>query len=96
MKQDLKKRLRAREPLFGCWTSIGHPSITEIFARTGADFIGIDLEHSTISQEQAQRIISASRASPGFSFPRGVPHSPISGLRRGMGLSFRTLPASIR
>lgn len=58
---DLKRRLRARKHLFGCWTSIGHPSITEIFARSGADFIGVDMEHSTTSHEQAQRMIAASQ-----------------------------------
>ncbi len=76
MKRDLKKRLRAREPLFGCWTSIGHPSITEIFAKSGADFIGIDLEHSTISQEQAQRIIAASQAGGVPCLPRLSSHNP--------------------
>ena len=75
VKPDLKKRLRARERLFGCWTSLGHPSITEIFTRTGADFIGIDLEHSTISQQQAQRIIAASQAGGVPCLPRVSSHN---------------------
>lgn len=74
-KADLKRRLRAREPLFGCWTSIGHPSITEIFAKSGADFIGVDMEHSTTSQEQAQRIIAASQAEGVPSLPRVSSHN---------------------
>ena len=73
---ELKKRLRSRKPLFGCWTSIGHPSITEIFTKSGADFIGIDLEHSTISQEQAQRIIAASQAGGVPCLPRVSSHNP--------------------
>lgn len=73
---DLKKRLRSRKQLFGCWTSIGHPSITEIFTRSGADFIGIDMEHSTISQEQAQRIIAASQAAGTPCLPRISSHNP--------------------
>ena len=72
---DLKKRLRTRERLFGCWTSIGHPSITEIFTKTGADFVGIDLEHSTISQQQAQRIIAASQAGGVPCLPRVSSHN---------------------
>ena len=75
VKTDLKKRLRARERLFGCWTSIGHPAITEIFTRTGADFVGIDLEHSTISQQQAQRIIAASQAGGVPCLPRVSSHN---------------------
>ena len=42
--------------------SLSHPSIAEMAAATGADFLGVDLEHSTINQEQAQRIIAAGQA----------------------------------
>ena len=58
----LHQRLRRREPVFGAWTSLGHPSITEMFGLAQVDFVGIDLEHSTISQEQSQRIIAAAQA----------------------------------
>ena len=58
----MRKKLRDRKPMFGAWTSLGHPSITEAFCRIGVDFIGIDLEHSTISQAEAQRIIAAAQA----------------------------------
>ena len=71
----LKAGLRARKKLFACWTSLGHPSITEIFTRIGVDFIGIDLEHSTISQEQAQRIIAASQAAGVPCLPRVSSHN---------------------
>lgn len=57
------------------WTSLGHPSITEIFVRTEVDFVGIDLEHSTISQEQAQRIIAASQAAGVACLPRVSSHN---------------------
>ena len=60
-RADLKRRLRARERVFGCWTSIGHPSIAEIFAKNGTDFIAVDMEHSATSLEQAQQIITASQ-----------------------------------
>jgi 2-keto-3-deoxy-L-rhamnonate aldolase RhmA len=71
----LKKRLRARERLFGGWISYAHPSITETFARAGFDFIAIDMEHSTISIEQAQRIIAASQSEGVPCLPRPVSHS---------------------
>jgi len=57
-------------PVFGAWTSLAHPSITELFTRSGVDFIGIDLEHSTISQEQAQRIIAAAQGGGVACLPR--------------------------
>lgn len=62
-------------PVFGGWTSIGHPSITEIMALSGVDFIGIDLEHSTISQEQSQRIIAAAHAAGIKCLPRASSHN---------------------
>lgn len=71
----LKQKLRNREKVFAAWTSISHPSITELFARSGADFIGIDIEHSTISQEQSQRIIAASQAGGTLCLPRIASHN---------------------
>lgn len=71
----LKNKLRRRERLFGGWVSYGHPSITETFARAGFDFIAIDMEHSTISLEQAQRIIAACQSEGVPCLPRPVSHS---------------------
>ncbi len=64
-----------RSPAFGAWTSLGHPSIAEIFARAGVEFVGIDLEHSTISQGQAQRIIAAAHAADVACLPRVASHN---------------------
>jgi 2-dehydro-3-deoxyglucarate aldolase len=71
----LKEKLRKRERLFAGWVSYAHPSITETFARAGFDFIAIDMEHSTISLEQAQRIIAASQSEGVPCLPRPVSHS---------------------
>ena len=71
----LKQKLRNRERLFAGWVSYAHPSITETFAMAGFDFIAIDMEHTTISIEQAQRIIAASQAQGVPCLPRPVSHS---------------------
>ncbi len=71
----LKKKFRNREKIFGSWTSLAHPSITEIFTRSGVDFVGIDLEHSTISQEQSQRIIATAQAGGAVCLPRISSHN---------------------
>jgi len=71
----LKKKLRNRERLFGGWISYAHPSITETMARAGFDFIAIDMEHSTITVEQAQRIIAACQGEGTLCLPRPVSHS---------------------
>lgn len=74
-RRNFREKLRKRERLFGGWVSYSHPSITETFARVGFDFIAIDMEHSTISIEQAQRIIAASQAEGVPCLPRPVSHS---------------------
>ena len=74
--KTFRQRLRGREPLFAGWTSIGHPQITEALALSGIDFIGIDIEHSTISLEQSQRIIAAAQAGGTVCLPRIASHNP--------------------
>jgi len=71
----LKEKLRNRERVFAGWVSYAHPSITETFARAGFDFIAIDMEHSTISIEQGQRIIAACHGEGVPCLPRPVSHS---------------------
>ena len=67
--------MRSRELIFGSWVSFAHPSITEIFASHKFDFLAIDMEHGTISLEQAQRIIAASQYFKVPCLPRPVSHS---------------------
>ncbi|MBI3318504.1 MAG: 4-hydroxy-2-oxovalerate aldolase [Candidatus Omnitrophica bacterium] len=61
--------------MFGTWISFGHPSIAELFSRTGADFIGIDLEHSTLSLKEAQHLIAAAQAQGVPAIPRVSSHN---------------------
>ena len=62
-KFSLRERFQKRELLFGAWTSLAHPQITEMFASImKPDFLGIDIEHSTISHAESQRIIAAGSA----------------------------------
>ena len=67
-RQELKNTLRDARRVFAAWTSFGHPSISEIFTKSGVDFVGIDIEHSTISQENSQRIIAACQARKALRF----------------------------
>jgi 2-dehydro-3-deoxyglucarate aldolase len=72
---SLKSKFRDRKKVFAAWTSLSHPSITEIFTQTDVDFVGIDIEHSTISQEQSQRIIAACHARGKLCLPRVASHN---------------------
>ncbi len=56
MKQ-LKDRLDRRELTIGSWITIGHPSIAEIMATAGFDWLTVDMEHSAITLEQAFSLI---------------------------------------
>ena len=74
-RRALKEKLRDRARLFAGWISYSHPSITETFAQAGFDMIFVDMEHSTISLEQGQRIIAASQYHSVPCLPRPVSHS---------------------
>ena len=73
-RRDLKNNLRGGV-IFGGWTSIGHSQITELIVKSGVDFVGVDLEHSTISQEQAQHIIATCQAHGTSCIPRVASHN---------------------
>jgi 2-keto-3-deoxy-L-rhamnonate aldolase RhmA len=75
LSKALTTKLRNRERLFAGWISYAHPSIAETFASAGFDFIAIDMEHSTISLEQGQRIIAATQSRNVPCLPRPVSHS---------------------
>ena len=74
-RQTLKSKFQNRTPLFAGWSSLGHPQVTEMLLRSGVDWLGVDIEHSTISQEQSQRIIAACHANKVFCLPRVASHN---------------------
>lgn len=43
---DFVMRLRARDPLVGAWSTIGHPVVAEVLASGAFDFVVLDGEHS--------------------------------------------------
>ncbi len=43
--RSMKGRLKAGKPVFGAWLSLNDPAAAEILARTGFDFLLIDMEH---------------------------------------------------
>ena len=74
-RRQLKTALRSRKPVFAGWTSLGDPQISEVLTNAGFDFIGIDIEHSTTSFQQSQRIIAAAQAGGSLCLPRIASHS---------------------
>lgn len=74
-RYELKLKFKSLKTMFAGWISFSHPSITEIFSNMNVDFIAIDMEHSTISIEQSQRIIAASQSYSVPCLPRPVSQS---------------------
>lgn len=56
---SLKQRLANNELTIGSWVTLGHPSIAEIMASAGFDWLVIDAEHSTIELSEIQLLIQA-------------------------------------
>ncbi|MCL0102755.1 aldolase/citrate lyase family protein [Dehalococcoidia bacterium] len=54
---SLKSRLRSRNLTIGSWLTLGHPSIAEIMAKAGFDWLTVDMEHSAITLHKAQQLI---------------------------------------
>ena len=53
----LKEKLNKGHLALGSWISIAHSAIAEIMSNAGYDWIVVDLEHSTISIDQAGELI---------------------------------------
>jgi 2-dehydro-3-deoxyglucarate aldolase len=53
----LKQRLQNKELTIGSWITIGNTTIAEILANAGFDWLVVDLEHTTISLDQAGELI---------------------------------------
>ncbi|MBI1900536.1 MAG: 2-dehydro-3-deoxyglucarate aldolase [Planctomycetia bacterium] len=55
----VKRKLRAGEPTFGTWLSLGDLYATRVIARLGFDWLTLDIEHSPIDWSQAAMIFAA-------------------------------------
>lgn len=56
---SLKQRLAKNELTIGSWITLGHPSIAEIMAGAGFDWLVVDAEHSVIELSEIQILIQA-------------------------------------
>jgi 4-hydroxy-2-oxoheptanedioate aldolase len=55
----VKAKLRAGKPTFGTWLSLGTLHATRVLARSGFDWLTLDLEHAAIDWSQAATIFAA-------------------------------------
>jgi len=60
----LKQRLRNGEKVLGCWSMLGHPTVVEILALAGFDYIVLDHEHGVGSPDTLAAQLQAMSATP--------------------------------
>ena len=53
----VKRKSILQELSIGSWIQIGHPSVAEIMASAGFDWLAVDLEHSAITMREAEDLI---------------------------------------
>jgi 2-keto-3-deoxy-L-rhamnonate aldolase RhmA len=78
----IKDKLKQGKAVVGVLSSLGSAPLTEIFAIAGCEFIIIDMEHSTISEETLEGMVRASKLKGMVPFAR-VRHNDV---RRIMGV----------
>lgn len=59
LARTIKEKMRRGEPSIGTWMSMAHPSIAEILAMAGYDFVVIETEHTAIDVSEVLRLLIA-------------------------------------
>jgi 2-keto-3-deoxy-L-rhamnonate aldolase RhmA len=57
--QEFRRKLRADEPVFGLWSTLPSPSVTEIAVAAGLDWVAIDAEHGSFDWLTIERHVRA-------------------------------------
>jgi 4-hydroxy-2-oxoheptanedioate aldolase len=59
MSNNTKQQLQAGTSPVGTWISVGHPSVAEVSASLGFDFLLVDTEHTAMSLETVENMVRA-------------------------------------
>ncbi|QRV17676.1 aldolase (plasmid) [Haloterrigena salifodinae] len=57
--KDLKQKFHTETDIAGAWLSIGHPTVAEVTATEGFDFVLIDTEHTPLTLETVENMSRA-------------------------------------
>jgi 2-dehydro-3-deoxyglucarate aldolase len=60
----VKGKLAAGEATVGSWITIAHPTVGEVMAQAGFDWLAIDMEHGIVGIESVQTLIQAMSGTP--------------------------------
>jgi 2-keto-3-deoxy-L-rhamnonate aldolase RhmA len=87
MGGDLSARLAAPEAVVGNWLSLDSPTIAEVYAELGTDFVLIDTEHTPLSLETvAETVRAVDAASTGTDAVVRVPDANPTRIKRVLDL----------
>ncbi len=71
-----KQKLKDGQAVFGGWIMIGHPSVAELMAGEGFDWIAVDLEHTSTDLRTFHEIVLAMKGTGVDLFARMPGHDP--------------------
>lgn len=59
LAEKIKQKLKEKKPSIGTWLSMAHPSIAEIYAMAGYEWVVVETEHTAIDVSQVFPLIIA-------------------------------------
>jgi 2-keto-3-deoxy-L-rhamnonate aldolase RhmA len=83
--EKLRRKQKAKEPLYGLWCTLESPSVTEIAATLGLDWICVDMEHGHLGWKEVLEHLRAARGSETAVFVR-VPDIQQSPIKRALDI----------
>ena len=85
MKNPLRAKLSAQDPTYGVWVTLEDPTVTEILAELGVDWICVDMEHGSLSFKDLVAHARAARGS-GVAVLTRIPTTSIDNVKRALDL----------
>ncbi len=83
--ERLRRKLKAKEPLYGLWCTLESPSVTEIAVTMGMDWVTVDMEHGHLDWHEVMEHVRAVRGSETAVFVR-VPELQQSAVKRALDI----------
>ncbi|MDQ6631634.1 MAG: aldolase/citrate lyase family protein [Verrucomicrobiota bacterium] len=83
--QKLRQKIAANQPVFGLWVTLEAPSITEIAATFGLDWICVDMEHGHLDWREVMEHVRTVRGTETAVFVR-VPELSQSNIKRALDI----------
>lgn len=85
MQNPLRKKLQAKHPCYGLWVSLESPTITEIAATMGLDWVCVDMEHGHLDYQELVDHLRAVRGTETCVLAR-VPELQVTYIKRALDL----------